>query len=273
MKKRVKKIYNNFVEAISLPEMRILPGQIAFCFLMSFIPIITIITMIISYEFSNINVLEMLKGVIPESLTNIIFSIINTDPSYNIVLILVCYIMLASNGPGAISLASDTLYGIKSPNYIKLKLKSIIMIILMTLLMIFLIIIPVFGDTIVIFILKLIPNPERFYAYTKLYKLLKILLVFITIFINVKLIYTMAPNKRIDSSTTTFGALFTTITWIISTELFSIYITKIARYSLIYGNFANVLIMLLWVYLLSYLFVVGMAINAHSNSDIVKEDI
>ena len=267
MKKRIKKAYKNFMEAISLPEMRILPGQIAFCFLMSLVPIITIITMVASYLLSNVNALEIIREIVPEPFTNIVFGIINTNPSYNVLIILFCYIMVASNGPGAISLASDTIYGIESPNYIKLKIKSIIMVLILTLLMLFIVFIPVFGDTIIVFILSIIKNPERFYGYAKVYKFFKILLIFITIYFNIKLIYTMAPNKKIKSSTTTLGSLFTTFTWIIATEAFSIYITRIARYTLIYGNFANLLIILTWVYLLAYFFTVGMALNSRNLTD------
>lgn len=70
-----------------------------------------------------------------------------------------------------------------------------------------------------------------------------------------------APDAKIKSSTTTGGTIFTTISWILVTFGFGFYITNIASYDVIYGNFANVLILLTWVYLLAYLFVIGMAIN------------
>ena len=71
----------------------------------------------------------------------------------------------------------------------------------------------------------------------------------------------MAPDKNIPSAQTTYGAVFTSIGWILATYIFAFYITRIASYDLIYGNFANILILLLWVYILAYLFVVGMALN------------
>ena len=73
--------------------------------------------------------------------------------------------------------------------------------------------------------------------------------------------YTLAPSAKIKSSTTTKGALFTTVGWIVATYIFAFYITNVASYDVIYGNFANILILLLWVYILAYLFVVGMAFN------------
>ena len=45
MKGEVKRIYQNFLDALRTPELRILPGQLAFYILMSMIPIIANITM------------------------------------------------------------------------------------------------------------------------------------------------------------------------------------------------------------------------------------
>lgn len=80
----------------------------------------------------------------------------------------------------------------------------------------------------------------------------------------------MAPDTQIASKTTTSGALFTTVTWIIATEVYSFYVNTFNSYNLLYGSIANLLILLLWVYLLSYVFVVGMALNA-SREDVKKE--
>ena len=77
----------------------------------------------------------------------------------------------------------------------------------------------------------------------------------------IKLVYTYAPSRKIDKSTTVKGTLFTSIGWIIATYVFAFYITKIASYNVVYGNFANILILFLWVYILAYLFVIGLALN------------
>lgn len=37
--------------------------------------------------------------------------------------------------------------------------------------------------------------------------------------------------------------------------------TNIAKYDQLYGNFANILVLLLWVYFLAYLFVFGIILN------------
>ena len=73
----------------------------------------------------------------------------------------------------------------------------------------------------------------------------------------------MAPDKKIPSQNVNGGAIFTTIGFILITSLYSYYIQEFANYSIFYGSLANIVILMLWVYLLSYVFVIGMAMNYH----------
>ena len=94
------------------------------------------------------------------------------------------------------------------------------------------------------------------------YNILKYPISIFIIFFFIKLLYTMAPDKKIKSMHTTRGAIFTTIGWIISTEIYSLYVTKFVNYSVLYGSVAHLIVLFIWIYLLSYVFVLGMAINA-----------
>ena len=71
----------------------------------------------------------------------------------------------------------------------------------------------------------------------------------------------MAPDKKMPSRSVTGGAIFTTISWVLITMLYSYYINEYANYSVFYGSLANIVILMLWVYLLSYALVIGMAMN------------
>ena len=73
----------------------------------------------------------------------------------------------------------------------------------------------------------------------------------------------MAPDKKIPSRNVNVGAIFATGGWIIITMVYSYYINNYANYSIFYGALANIVILMLWVYLLSYIFVIGLAMNYH----------
>ena len=85
---------------------------------------------------------------------------------------------------------------------------------------------------------------------------------FVLFFWILKLLYTMAPDEQISSSFMNKGALFTTIGWIITTFVYSYYVSHFANYSLFYGSLSGIIVMMMWVYLLSFIFVMGIAINA-----------
>jgi uncharacterized BrkB/YihY/UPF0761 family membrane protein len=74
MKNKFKQIYHNFLKILKKPEMQILPGQLAFFFLMSFIPILAICTMIVASFTNNINFLNAFHTeVLPDAIYEIIF--------------------------------------------------------------------------------------------------------------------------------------------------------------------------------------------------------
>ncbi len=80
--------------------------------------------------------------------------------------------------------------------------------------------------------------------------------------------YIIAPDQEIPNRTVRKGSIFTTVGWVLSTEIFAFYIEKFTKYDVFYGSISNILVLLLWVYLLAYIYVLGMIINA---SDYNKE--
>ena len=257
---KAKKIINSFTDILKSPEMQILPGQIAFYLVMAIIPIATITAAFASYVTHSFNFIDSVGAVLPPALTDILAYLSRDMRFQGVAFVLAFYIIVGSNAPGSIIIASNVLYEIEQPSYIKRKLKSFVMTIIIVMLLLFVILIPLFGDIIIRFIVR-ISNSRFLDNYRFLYEVIKAFGSFIIMYSIIKLLYTYAPSKKIDRKTTTKGSLFTSIGWIIATYFYAFYITDIASYDVVYGNFANVLILLLWVYILAYLFVVGMALN------------
>ena len=87
--------------------------------------------------------------------------------------------------------------------------------------------------------------------------------MFFMVFFTIKVIYTIAPNVNIPSSSVNKGALLTTIVWVVSTYGFSFYVINLANYTKFYGNLSNLIILMIWIYWLCYVFVFGMTINEY----------
>ena len=263
VKKTFSQIYKDFVKVLKRPELRVLPGQLAFHFLMSFIPIIALIGFLASYLIKNFDLYMLLENTLPTVLADTLYFLVNMEPTANIIFLVLCYVWLASNGPSSIIITADTLYGIKVPGVIRLKVKSVVMTFFVLTLLLFIIFIPVLGDIIVEFVLKLVGYSQWLNRFVDIYYSLKHIATFIILFLNIKLLYTIAPDKTVKSKHTTAGALFTSISWFVITELFAFYIANIAKFDIVYGNFANILILILWIYFLAYSFTVGLAINVN----------
>ena len=259
---KAKRIINNFTDILKSPEMQILPGQIAFYFIMSIIPIAAISGVVASYITKNFSLAQTLTSVLPPVFANILNSLSADFELEGVAFVLILYILLGSNAPASITIASNTFYGVEQPSYFKLKLKSFVMTIIIVILLLFVVIIPLLGDTIVRFIDTTF-NSHILDHYGVLYVIIKGLGSFIVMFFIINILYTYAPSKRIPRISTIKGSLFTSVGWIIATYIFAFYITRIASYNVVYGNFANILILLLWVYILAYLFVVGIALNVN----------
>ena len=151
---------------------------------------------------------------------------------------------------------------IESRDFISRRVKAIFMIFLLVLVFFFLLIVPVFGDNIFNLLKESFKDNTIVDISYVVYKVVKYPLIALLLLFNIKLIYVIAPDEQIPSHSTTSGAIFTTVGWIIATEIYAFYVGSFASYGIFYGSISNVLILLIWIYILSYIFVLGMGINA-----------
>lgn len=256
----IKKVFN----IINKPVMSILPGHLAFSFVLTIIPLIVLLGIIVSsFSISVDTITDFINKTLPNAVSSLLTPLIDGrgfDLSIAIFLLTAFY--LASGGAFSVITASDVIYDLKPQNIIAKRIKAFIMTIILIVLIIFMIIIPVFGDT----ILKFITNLKGIEFLSKeisiTYYILKYPISFLLIYFNIKLIYTIAPNTEIKSKTVTNGSIFTTVMWLLITEVYSFWVNKVVHYDIFYGSISNIIVLLLWMYFLSYVFVIGLVMNA-----------
>lgn len=263
---KVKKYFKNLYEIIVTPSMSYLPGNIAFYLVLSIFPILTLIGVIASKFYININSLvSIINTTLPKNIADVLDTYIQGKGfDTNIGIFMIIGFFLASNGASAIIMASNNLYGFPNSNYLKRRIKAVFMIILLILLFIFMLGFLAFGNTLLKFILSYLPDKKLVDLIYELFVILKWPFSLLVIFFNVKLIYTIAPDWKIISKHTTKGALFTTISWIIVVEIYSFWVTHFSNYDLFYGSLSNIVILMLITYFISYILVIGIAINVKS---------
>ena len=244
--------------------MSVLPGQLAFSFVLTIIPVIALIATVGGvFSLSLSSVADFIKTSFPKAVSDMLLPLITGRGfDFNVFIFLVAAIWLASTGAYAVITAADVVYNIKQERTVKKRVKSIVMVIFMILLILFMLLIPAFGDFIFGYIanLKIFINIKS--EILTIYYLLKYPISFIYIYVTIKIIYTIAPNNDIKSRSVTSGSLFTTIMWMITTQIYSYYVGNIVHYDIFYGSISNIIILLIWVYFLAYIFTIGLIINA-----------
>lgn len=264
MRDRIKGYLKKLNKVLRKPEMAILPSNIAFNIILAIIPLLTIVVLIASNFGISINfVTNLIDNIMPTQVSSVIIEAISGkgfDKSVGIFNIIA--FIIASNGTYAIINTSNTLYKIHEKDYIKDRVSSIILLFIVIILFVFLLIVPIFGNN----ILTIMKNAKLLSKYAEevfmMFNIIKWPITILIIYLNIKLIYTISPSKNIKSEETTYGALFTTVCWLLSTLIFKFYLNHFARYDILYGNLASIIILMVWTYFLSYIFVLGMAINA-----------
>lgn len=270
MKNKLKKIKI----ILSKEELGILPASLTYYFVLAIIPILTITVLIASsFNISIDEVINLINDILPYKASNFIAEIISGKGfDSNIGLFNLIAFLVASNGTYAIIKTANNLYKITDTDIIKDRIKSVLLLLNILLLLIFLIIVPAFGKN----ILSFIHNSEVFSGLTDgvvfIINLAKWPLTFLIIYFNIKLIYTLAPSKILASKNTTLGALITTILWIISTIIFGYYLKYFANYDILYGNLSSLIILMIWLYVISFVFVLGMIINTYHYKDNTKKE-
>ena len=267
MKKKIDTLFRKLILILQKPQMRVLPGNLAFFLVLSIVPLVTLLVFLGSLLNIPVNqLLSSVNQVLPNEITEFLMPAF-TESSINLGTIIILFVtfFVASNGSNCIIITSNTLYKINDINPIKNRLKAIIITIVILLLILFMFTIPLFGKQIIYIISNLL-NSQNFYNnFMIIYNILKIPISLLFIYICIKFIYTISPDKVIQSKDVTSGAIFTTISWVITTEIYSIYLANFSNYGRVYGNLSNIIILMLFVYLLAFIFVIGMALNASKN--------
>lgn len=263
MARRVLTLVERIKKNIALPEMKILPGQLAFFFILTIIPLVAIIFSIASnLHISKSFINSLIETQFPDTIVSFVkFLSANEGAEFNKLVFFISALILASNGTNSMITASNQIYKIKNKGYIYDRIKALFMLVILILLILFIIAVPVCGDYLMKGFSALL-NTDIFDTYIySIYKVLNLPISWFFIFFSIKLLYTLAPDQKLPSRKVNYGALFTSFSWVIFTKLFSIYVSTFGRYTTIYGGISSLLVLMLWIYILAYLFVLGMVLN------------
>ncbi|MBQ8234981.1 MAG: YihY/virulence factor BrkB family protein [Bacilli bacterium] len=257
-------ILNKIKDIFSKRIISILPGNLAFGLMLSIVPIFTLILIICnSFGLSLESIMLRLKFLIPDDIINLIIMYVNTSGvTIGNILLMLAGFYSASIATSSLMLTSDILYNSKTTVFVKRKTKALIITILLIFLVIIALLILAFGNYIVSLIIsiitKTIPSIKGLF---KVFTILKWPISLIVLYFVISLIYILSNNNKLTLKDVSKGSLFASLAWCLTTLLFTFYIENFTSYDIIYGSLSSIIVLLIWIYILSYILVIGIAIN------------
>jgi membrane protein len=86
------------------------------------------------------------------------------------------------------------------------------------------------------------------------------------------IVYRVAPDRDAPRfAWVSTGAIVATVLWVIGSVLFSLYVSNFGSYNKTYGALAGVIVLMLWLYLTSYIVLLGAEINAESEKQTSRD--
>lgn len=266
-KKNLQTVYDitfSFITKVKYDHVSSFAGHAALFLLMSLFPMAMFCISMFSYlPIDTVRFTQYLINIIPEGFTPLLNQILEEAyaesttmmKSFTIIVMLFC----ASKGVYAVIIGMNAVYGIRetrsTPLLYALAVSYVVILFAAIGMMMVLI---VLGNNIFNWLLQFVSGLSVFSSLFRYGKYLCMLVVLIIFFL---LIYMNVPNRRSKIRYEFFGALFSTIAWLVFSWAFSFYISNFGNYSVTYGSLATVVIFILWLYGTMNIIFVGAEMN------------
>lgn len=246
--------------------------QAAYFLIMSFIPFVLFLTALVRYTPLTYRVVrDAIVSVVPVNLQGAVLGIVAEIYSRNsTVMPLAVLTTLWSAGKGfqAMTNGFNVIYHVKETrNWLINRIYSVIWIVLFVVALIGCLIILVLGDYIYEMLLVYVPFIGRMVSR---FMSEKGLFVFLVLFIFFDVMYKVLPNRKASFRSQIPGALFTTVAWSVFSYIFSFYFLIFPNFSNIYGSFAALILVMIWLYECMIFMLCGAEINAYFEKEFRK---
>lgn len=208
------------------------------------------------------DVMTAVIQVFPSSVDSLITSIVNQVYNQSTGIIPVTVVVaLWSAGKGVLAMTGglNCVYNCRETrNYIFLRIRATLYTVMFILVIIFLLVLSVFGNTLNIFIAEHVSILSRLADWLirmRVYITPVVLMVFSL------LIYKFLPNRKDSLKKQIPGAIFAAIGWMIVSWIFSVYVDLFKGFSDMYGSLTTIVLIMLWMYFCMYSILLGGEIN------------
>jgi len=263
---RIKKLYEKCGELtsdISSHHVGAYAAQTAYFLMLSMIPIILLLLTMIKYTpVTKADVMTAVIQVFPSSVDSLITSIVNQVYNQSMgVVPLTIVVTLWSAGKGVLALTTglNCVYKCnETRNYVILRIRATVYTVMIIMVVIFLLVLAVFGNSLNIFIGRHVPLMAE--IADRMLELRSIITPIVMIIFSL-IIYKFLPNRKCKFWSQIPGAVFATIGWMIISWIFSVYVDIFTGFSSMYGSLTTIVLIMLWMYFCMYSTLLGGEVN------------
>lgn len=255
-----------FIKKFNEHQVSIHAAQVAFFIMISLFPFLMFSITLLQYTPISENViLTVVKSIIPGNLSNVILNWLKESyaaSSGTILSITVITTLWAgSKGFSSIAFELDCIYEVPNRrNPILRRLLSLVETAAFTLMIIFSLILLVYGNQIVQIINNFFPFLSNLKIIIFILRSSVSFLIFVFYF---QCIYRFIPNRKSKFREELPGAGFSAFLWIVFSYLYSLYIDYHSSFSSIYGSLTYMVLLMLWMYFCIIIIFLGAMLNQY----------
>ena len=266
-----------FVKGMSNGTLGIRAASIAFNFFLAVFPGLLFLSTLIPYipipNFQT-ELMDLLEQLIPsdtfETIEETLADIVMYPRSSLLSIGCITTIIIVSNGVTAVIRAFNSSINVhETRSFVNLRVSSLIMVGLITVLLATAIALLIFGRTILAY---LIAKRILFGTFsTVMFYVVQWLIILSLCIVSVSVIYYFAPAKRTHMGFISTGSVMATLLLLATSAGFGYYLANFSNYNALYGSIGTLIAILVWLNINSNILLLGFELNlsiqaAHENN-------
>ncbi|MFT5871190.1 MAG: membrane protein [Clostridium sp.] len=248
-------------------DLSSMSAQITYYLIISFFPFLIFLINLISFTpLSKEMLFTSFNMFLPDETGNLLKNMaVRTLQDKSKILLLLGMIgslWVASKGISAVIRGLNKAYHIEeNRNFIKLNLIAIISTTGITIMIILSLIMIVFGESIGNYIFGFVGAKDLFNI---IWPFVRYCIPLGIMLITFYLLFKYVPNRKLNFTNVIVGTVFTTVSWVTISLIFSFYVNNFENYGKVYGSLGGVIVLISWLYLGALTILIGGELNAIS---------
>lgn len=264
----------SFIERLNNDRIFNLASQLAYTFLFCMFPFLIFIFSLLPYlGLTPESAISFIREFAPPELMTIIQSNIHFVLEKNRGLLsfgVVATIWPMSSAIMTIRTVLNQAYGVKETRSFFAMWGIVFLFTLgMIFVMVFALILNVFGPVVGRFIFHVLNISESF---LHLWTIFRLVISFIMIYLVFGTLYFVSPSKNLRLRDVSIGAALAALAWQVGSLFFSVYLDRYMNFSRTYGTLASVIAIMTWFYMTGLILLIGGEINVVSHKKRLEKE-